>query len=410
MSTRAPRLLLPLLLWLQLWHVLDFLLFMPLEPMIRQQSGLSIEDISLLVAVYHVAAGVVGFLLAARIDRFDRKHVLLLSLALMLAGQALTGWAPSLEWLWASRALCGVGGSLLTSMILVLLGDAFPPERRATATGIVMAAFPLGAVVGIPLGLVLANSLGWQTVYTGLAVGGLLPLVLSVVFLPSFTQHRNPELPQKPWVSTYISVWRQTRVRWALLVLALLFVAQSLVYTHFSLYLRFNLGISERGADYRTVFLVIGLSSMFASPLIGRLSDKWSSRKVLLALALFSMVPVWVYTHLTPASLATVVVVTSLLYLVNSGRLVPAVTLVNEAAPSHLRGGVLSLKITLQNLAQALGASLAGQIVLQDGFSTLSGYGLAGNLAVLVTVAAIWMLVGPLGERRAATCPDSTTV
>jgi predicted MFS family arabinose efflux permease len=72
----------------------------------------------------------------------------------------------------------------LGSTIIAMVADYVPEQRRGSAMGIVMAAFPIASVVGVPIGLMLANKFGWQQPFFFLATIALSTLFMSFISLP----------------------------------------------------------------------------------------------------------------------------------------------------------------------------------------------------------------------------------
>ena len=84
-------------------------------------------------------------------DRFGRRPLLILSLAMLGADYAITGFAPTIAWLFVGRTLSGMAGASFTT-VNAYIADITPPEERAAKFGLVGAAFGLGFILGPALG------------------------------------------------------------------------------------------------------------------------------------------------------------------------------------------------------------------------------------------------------------------
>jgi DHA1 family tetracycline resistance protein-like MFS transporter len=84
-------------------------------------------------------------------DRFGRRPLLILSLAMLGVDYAITGFAPTIFWLFVGRTLSGMAGASFTT-VNAYIADITPPEERAAKFGLVGAAFGLGFILGPALG------------------------------------------------------------------------------------------------------------------------------------------------------------------------------------------------------------------------------------------------------------------
>jgi EmrB/QacA subfamily drug resistance transporter len=98
-------------------------------------------------------------------DKFGRRRLFLLGIALFALASALCALAPSLELLLAGRALQGVASAMLMPNSLALLGAAFAGEARGRAIGTWAAAGAVAGAVGPVLGGWLVAAVGWRAIF-----------------------------------------------------------------------------------------------------------------------------------------------------------------------------------------------------------------------------------------------------
>jgi DHA1 family tetracycline resistance protein-like MFS transporter len=84
-------------------------------------------------------------------DRFGRRPVLIGSLTMLGVDYMVTGFAPTIWWLFAGRILSGVAGASYTTAN-AFIADISPPEKRAANFGLMGAAFGVGFILGPGIG------------------------------------------------------------------------------------------------------------------------------------------------------------------------------------------------------------------------------------------------------------------
>ncbi|XFE76442.1 MFS transporter [Algoriphagus halophilus] len=104
------------------------------------------------------------------LDRFDRKKILLWVYMGFTLATLACALSPSYSILLFARVLSGLFGGLTSALILAIIGDVIPDQRRGRAMGLVMAAFSVASVLGVPLGLFLASLSNWHTPFLSLLV------------------------------------------------------------------------------------------------------------------------------------------------------------------------------------------------------------------------------------------------
>jgi predicted MFS family arabinose efflux permease len=392
----------PLLLVLagiQFSHILDFAILMPLGPRYQRELQISPGAFGLLVSAYAFMACLSGLLAATFIDRFDRKRVALVLYAGLLGGTLLCGLAGTYELLLVGRCLTGVFGGILGAVVFAIVGDVFPEQRRGLATGLVMSAFSVATIAGIPLGLTLAQSLGTGSpflVLSGLGVGVLL---LAAWLVPPLQHHGHG---QQPPVSPWKVLMQPAHLRAYVLMVVLMLGTFTLI-PYLPTFLIANVGWKE--ADLRWMYLCGGAATLVTNSLFGRLADRFGKLKVFRALALSMTIPIVFLTHLGPTPLAAALVLTTLLIVCSSGRMVPAVALITSSAHPAYRGSFLSVNAAVQQLAMGLAALMAGVLLHQAGPNEpLSGYPLIGLLACATTALSVYLA----GGIRPAGCSASS--
>jgi EmrB/QacA subfamily drug resistance transporter len=183
-DTKARNRLLGVLFIGVLMAALDIAVVGPALPTIRAVFAIDDRALAWVFAIY-VLFNLIGTPLMAKLsDRFGRRAIYTLDVALFAAGSLLVALAPSYGILLLGRAIQGLGAGGIFPVASAVIGDTFPPEQRGRALGLIGAvwgiAFLLGPIVG---GLLLL--LGWQWLFLINLPFAALVIVLGLRLLPT---------------------------------------------------------------------------------------------------------------------------------------------------------------------------------------------------------------------------------
>jgi EmrB/QacA subfamily drug resistance transporter len=132
-------------------------------------------ELSWILDAYFIALAALLVPAGGIADRYGRRRVFVIGVAVFVATSLLCAIAPSWELLVAARALQGLAAAVMVSVSLALLLPLFPIERRAAGVGIWGAAAALAATFGPPLGGVLVEIADWRWIFlVNLPLGGLV--------------------------------------------------------------------------------------------------------------------------------------------------------------------------------------------------------------------------------------------
>lgn len=381
------RALLLLLAAVQFTHIMDFMIMMPLGPQLMRVLSISASQFSLLIAAYTMTAGVIGFLAAPFMDRFDRRVILLGAYAGFILGTYACASSETFGQLLLARAICGAFGGISNATILAVVGDLVPTARRGAAMGIIMTSFSAAAAFGVPFGLFLAQRFRWETPFVLIVGIALVVEVLLALWMPHVRGHLAggppPSLKNFGILLSDSNAWRG------------LLLMVSLVFGHFTIipflspHLVSNLKYPESRLAF--VYIVGGVLTVVTSPLIGRLSDRFGRARVFTVLVLVAVTIISILTHAGTLPAPTTLVITGLFFVFASGRFVPAQAVLTSAVPSARRGAFMSLTACTRDLCSGLAAVLAGRVVVQTPGGLLH-VGWLGWLAVGTSLLSIWLI------------------
>ena len=402
LTPRRERWLLFTLAGIQFTHILDFMIMMPLGPQFTALFGISNAQFGLLVSAYTLSSGVSGLMASTYIDRFSRKQLLLTMYPLFGLATLACGLAPDYVWLMVARVGAGLFGGVLSALAQTIVADVVPFERRGRAMSVVMTSFSVSTVAGVPLGLFLAAQLNWHAPFFGIALlVGLLSLGAWKT-LPRLDAHlHHPERT---------SVWRgigqvlsEVNHLKAFGVSGLMMFAGFTVIPYITIYLQSNAGMLTDEVPW--IYLCGGLATLLSARYFGRLTDRVGKVQVFQRLAL--LLPLMATTLSQGLPLWGLLLISTLLFTVMSGRMIPGMAMVSSAVEPRLRGTFMTLNSAVQSASMGLAALVGGLIIGRDAQGQLSFYWLAGLLGVCASLLSAW-LAGRLRLHGASVPPKST--
>ena len=388
LSARRERWLLLTLAAINFTHIVDFMIMMPLGPQFTALFGISDAQFGLLVSAYTLAAGASGLLATTYVDRFERKTLLLrLYVGFALATLAC-GLAPTYATLMLARVAAGLCGGVLGALVQTIVGDAIPFERRGRAMGVVMVAFSLATVAGVPASLWLATALSWHAPFIAIALVSLAIGAAALWTLPRLGDHLVARRGGDSPITSLLAVLREPN-HWRAFALTTLMMAGGFsIPPYLTIYATVNLKIPME--QIPLIYLAGGVATIFSSRLWGVLTDRWGKVQTFRLVSLCAVVPMLAVTHLPGAtSLAGYLVATTLLFIFMSGRMVPGMAIVTSATAGPLRGTFMSLNGAVQSLAMGVAAFVGGLLIHRDAAGLVQGYGHAGWLAAVLTLLSV---------------------
>ncbi len=402
LSSSREKYLLLTLAGIQFVHILDFMIMMPLGPILMEALGIDTHQFGLLVASYSFSAAVSGLLGATFVDRFERKRLLLIVFALFGLATLACGVAPGYATLLVARGVAGAFGGVMGALIQTIVGDAIPFARRARASGVIATAFSVSTVAGVPLSLWLANHYQWRAPFIFIALLSLLIIVAGFRILPEINQHLSKEKRAHPF-SAMFEVLRDTNHLKALIYSSLIIFSGFTIIPFITVYAVGTVGIAAQ--DIPMVYLFGGAATLFTARRIGHWADRRGKVEVYRLIALAALLPLLVVTHIGPVPLWGWVICTTAFFILVSGRMIPAMAIITSAAQPRLRGTFMSINGTVQSLTMGLATTLAGFIVTQNDAGQIVGYRGVGYVAVTANILAILFVSRIVMHDRPATVP-----
>ena len=144
---------------------LDNLVVTTALPVIRKDLHASIATLEWTINAYTLTFAVLLLTGAALGDRFGRRRMLVIGLAIFTAASAAAALAPSVGVLIAARAAQGVGGAIVTPLTLTILSAGVPANRRGAFIGAWSGIAGLAVAFGPLLGGAVVSGISWHWIF-----------------------------------------------------------------------------------------------------------------------------------------------------------------------------------------------------------------------------------------------------
>ena len=375
---------------IQIVHILDFVIMMPLGPNFMRVFNVTTGQFSALVSAYTFSAGIVGFLGALYADHFDRKKFLMFNFTGFIIGTAMCAMAQGFASLLTARIIAGAFGGVLNACVLSLVTELIPFKRRGAAMGVVMSAFSIASVIGVPLGLYLANMFDWHAAFIFICLVAAIFWIASIVYLPAVkVDHEPTSIVQNLKNFKTILIQPDYLVSFSLTVI-LAFGVFGIV-PFISAYMVKNVGFLEK--DLPLIYLVGGMCTIISSRIIGKACDRLGSIKVFRFLALISILPMLLMTHLPPVPIWAALFTCAFFMVFVSGRFIPAMTLISGVVKPKERGTFMSLENAFRQLGGGASSQIAGVVITTSAAGQLVGYNIVGYIGVATSIIAIFIAI-----------------
>jgi len=428
---------------------LDIGIVGPALPAIKSFFGINERILSWIFAIYILFFMIGTPLMAKLSDMYGRRPVYIVDIALFAAGSIITAFSTSFVMLLIGRAVQGFGAGGIFPVASAFIGDTFPPEKRGSALGIIGSVFGLSAVFGPILGGLVLNY-GWQWLFLiNIPIAAVI-IATGYIILPK---------TKRQWVSGFD--WYGT-LALGVLVAALAFGVNQIDTSNFaesfkSIYvwpfllismlllpvlwkveksaedpvIQINLlknrevklatgisigsGLSQVAIVFLPSFAVISLSlsastaslmvlplviaMAVSAPVIGKLLDKYGSKRVMLSGSLILITGLLILSFFASSFylfiLSGIIMGMGLITIIGAPL---RYIMLSESPPQYRASGQALININ-SSAGQLVGGALVGGIIASKG-SNYAGYEFAYITVAVVAIVILFLTIGLKGRKE----------
>jgi MFS family permease len=355
-------------------------------PLLKGEWALSDSQLGLLSGIVALMVGLLTFPLSLLADRFGRVRSLVLMAVLWSLATLGCALAENYPQMFIARFLVGVGEAAYGSVGIAVVVAVFPRDMRSTLAGAFMAGGMFGSVLGMALGGILAQHLGWRWAFAGMALFGLVlallyPLIVKEARIAPRCAGQGLTKASRPLRTLYGS--RSVIAAYIGSGLQLFVGGTVIVWMPSYLNRYYAMGTDRAGAIAAVIVLFSGIGTILCAMLCDRLGRQRPDRKISLAIGycLGSCVLLSVAFAL-PAGTAQLVLI-CLGMMIAVGTNGPSSAMVANLTHAAVHGTAFAT-LTLANnlLGLATGPLITGRV------SDLIGLHAAFQLVPLVSIAA----------------------
>lgn len=377
-------------LWLLVFSASSqIMIIAPILPQIGAELGVSDAVLGTLVSAYALMVGVFAIIAGPISDKIGRRKILLLGTGTMTVALIMHSFVQGYFSFLGVRIFAGMAGGVLSGAAVAYVGDYFPYNRRGWATGWIMSGAAFGQIIGIPLGVVIADRLGILAPFSvfALTMGLTWFLVWFKVPQPD-VQRSEGRLTIRGALQDYLAMLARPEIAWSSVAFFLMFLGVSLYVVYFPTWLERSFADATPNG-IAALFFVGGIANVFTGPQAGRLSDR-VGRKAIILTACVGLSIVMALTPVVTTSFRMAYPVFFLTMVLVAMRISPFSALLTALVTDHRRGALMSLTVALGQVGFAFGGAIAGPLFAGRGYG--SNAALAA-LSVLGMGLIVWFFV-----------------
>ncbi len=332
-----------------------------------------------LITIFSLIYALCTPILMAVTASMDRRKLIIISMGIFVVSNILAFVLPGYGLFVVARILMAIGAGVVVVTALNIAAKIAPAGKQASSIATVVMGFTASLIVGVPLGRITADTLGWKSVFGAIALLGIIAMVILSFAIPRMQGDVPVPLRQQ------LSLLKKPKVALGLAITFFWLGGYSITYTYLSPYL---LKVSEINEQYLSgALLVFGIASMIGSKLGGLSADRWGVNRTLFGgftLHIMMLILLSVVTH----TLVGVMIVL-LLWSFSAWSSGPTQQYHLTTIEPEASGVMLSLNQSMMQLAMAAGAGMGGIAVESFSLSSITWLGAAG---IVIAIFALVIL------------------
>ncbi|MEH6972430.1 MFS transporter [Bacillus sp. JJ675] len=336
--------------------------------------GITLAAAGQLITIFSLVYAIFTPILMALTASMDRRKLMIYALGLFVIGNILAFVLPGYSWFIAARVIMAMGAGMVVVTALTIAAKIAPEGKQGSAIATVVMGFTASLIIGVPLGRMMSEALGWKSVFGGIALLGFIAMAVMFLTLPQIEGDKPVPLLQQ------LSLFKKRKVAMGLSITFFWLGGYSVAYTYLSPYLLIISGIS--GKLLSGVLLIFGIASLVGSKFGGYSTDRWGVPFTLvggMTLHIITLILLSLVTHSYIGVLAILILWSFAAWSTGPTQQYHLATIEPE-----LSGVLLGINQSMMQLAMAVGAGIGGVFVENVSLASITWIGALGVMIAIV--------------------------
>lgn len=341
--------------------------------------GITTSTAGTLVTAFALAAAIGSPVVIAATIRVDRRKVLFIMLGIFILSSILVYFSPSFEMMLITRIIQGLSGGAATVIAMAVATRLVEERSRGRAIGTILMGLSSSLVLGVPVGTLLSEALGWRTLFVIVGLLTVIPLLVVFFRVPSITEQRAITLGMQ------LSVLKDKKIMLALGITLFYIGGYSALFTYISPFLQSNDELSV--AALSGILLLSGICSFAGSKIGGVAADTKGPKFTIyagLSLQAGTLLLLTWLDGLIYAVIPLIMIWMAATWMTSPAQQLYLVTLVPRSPDI-----ALSVNTSFIQFGFAIGSGIGGLMISSSSIDNLGWAGFA--LVVLALLLAAWL-------------------
>lgn len=331
-----------------------------------------------LITIFSLVYAIFTPILMGITSSIDRRKLMIFSLGLFVIGNILAFILPGYGLFVVARVVMALGAGMVVVTALTIAAKIAPEGKQGSAIATVVMGFTASLIIGVPLGRIISSLLGWKVIFAGIALLGILAMIIIRASIPLIKGDKPVPLVKQ------LALLKKRRVAIGLAITFFWLGGYSIAYTYLSPYLLNISGIEEKLLS--GALLIFGIASLFGSKFGGFSTDRWGVQKTLLGGMSLHIIMLILLSLVTNSYISVLIILILWSFAAWSSGPTQQYNLATIEPESS--GILLGLNQSVMQLAMAAGAGIGGIFVEKVSLSSVTWIGALGvTISIVLTLA-----------------------